>query len=78
MLLTQRDILITMSKSAKPANFQFLIAPVSKAKNDVKGLKNKDLKLQNHVQTVADGFDLFAWFAQVRPYNISNLFYSLT
>eukprot|EP00347_Sterkiella_histriomuscorum_P014950 403358884 len=64
MVLSQRDILQTMSQANKPADFKFLILPVSKAKNDVRALKNKDLKMQNHVQTVADGFDLFAWFAQ--------------
>jgi len=37
---------------------------------DVKAFKNKDPKLANHVQTVADGFNIFGWFSTVNYLHI--------
>ena len=54
-----------MSQAAKPADIKFLMKPASTACNDVKGFKNKDANLNNHVQAVADGFNIFVWFATV-------------
>lgn len=58
-------MLITIQNSAKPADVKFILKPVTDAAGEVKNFKNKDPKLNNHVQTVADGFNLFVWAATV-------------
>lgn len=44
---------------------RFLLKPIQDAVGEVKALKNKDPKVSNHVTTVADGLNLFAWFLTV-------------
>jgi hypothetical protein len=46
-------------------DLKFLLKPIQGAMEVVKALKNKDPKMNNHVQTIADGFNLFAWFLVV-------------
>jgi len=55
-----------MSLASKPTDMKFLLKPVQTGVADVKNFKNRDPNLNNHVQTVADGFNIFAWFATVR------------
>ena len=56
---------MTIQSCAKPADLKFALKPVQTASGEVKNFKNKDPKLNNHVQTVADGLNLFAWVAVV-------------
>ena len=55
-----------MQASRKPDDMKFLLKPTQDGVAQVKNLKTKDPKFANHVQTVADGFNLFAWFLSVR------------
>ena len=52
-----------------------MLKPVQKGLEAVKALKGKDPKLTNHVQSVADGFNLFGWFnlPAVKEYLEENL-----
>lgn len=54
-----------MQGCSKPTDLKFLLKPVQDAVADAKALKNKDPKVGNHVQTVIDGLNLFAWFLTV-------------
>ena len=65
-LLTQKDVILTrLACKAPPAGDKLLLVKhIQAAVGDVRGLKNKDLKVSLHVQTVADGFGMFSWTAQ--------------
>ena len=54
-----------MQQASKSADLKFLLKPVQSGVGDVKNFKNRDPNLNNHVQTVADGFNLFNWFLLV-------------
>jgi hypothetical protein len=60
-----------MSQAAKPSDIKFLLKPIQSGIGDVKNFKNRDPNLNNHVQTVADGFNIFAWFASVNPFRLT-------
>lgn len=61
----------TMQTCAKPADIKPLMDYLKKETGDVRALKNKDLKFTNHVNTIADGLALFAWFAAVSIYSLN-------
>ena len=65
-LLAQKDLISTMQQSKRPEDIKALMKYLQKEMGDVRALKNKDPKFTNHVNTIGDGLNLFAWFAAVR------------
>jgi len=53
---------LTKEASARPDDPNFLLVPIQTASGKIRDLKTKDPKYSNHVQTVADGINLFIWF----------------
>ena len=49
---------------------KFLLKPTQDGVGAVKAFKNNDPKLNNHVQAVADGFNLFGWIVSVISFSL--------
>ncbi len=64
-VFAQKDMINTILSCSKPADLKALMKYLQKETGDVRALKNKDPKFTNHVNTIADGLSLFAWFAAV-------------
>lgn len=62
-LLSQKDVIITRLACKAPSDKLLLLKHIQTGAGDVKALKNKDAKFALHVQTVADGFGMFSWYA---------------
>jgi hypothetical protein len=67
-----------MGQCARPSDLKFLLKPVQTYVGKVRDFKNRDPKLNNHVQTVADGFNIFPWVsAAVTDYTSHGLLIDL-
>ena len=61
---------MTLNACSKPTDMKFLLKPTQDGVGAVKAFKNNDPKLNNHVQAVADGFNLFGWIVSVISYSL--------
>lgn len=61
-LYAQVDIVNTIVGAKKPDNNQLFLKPIQTAAADIKAHKGKDPRFNNHVQAVADGINVLAWF----------------
>lgn len=65
-ILSQKDVIIAIQSCKKVFpndDAKILLKHVQALIGDVKALTNKDMKLSNHVKTIADGFGIFNWIA---------------